>query len=73
MPKIVKSGRFLDRLLVLLLKVGLPLMKNALKASAKSVLIPLGLTQQRQQKIQLFKIKIISNSKQRNGRYHENN
>ena len=33
--------RFLGKLLGLLLKTGLPLMKNALKPLAKSVLIPL--------------------------------
>ena len=42
--KIGQQGEFLDRLLVLLLKTGLPLMKNVLKPLAKSVLIPLGLT-----------------------------
>ena len=39
-----QSGGFLGRLLGLLLKTGLSLMKNVLKALAKSVLIPLGLT-----------------------------
>ena len=43
MHKIGQSGRILDRLLGLLLKPGLPLMKNVLKPLAKSVLIPLGL------------------------------
>ena len=42
--KIVQQGEFLGRLLVLLLKAGLPLMKNVLKPLAKSVLIRLGLT-----------------------------
>ena len=42
--KIGQSGGFLVRLLELLLKTGLPLMKNVLKPLAKSVLIPLGLT-----------------------------
>ena len=42
--KIEQSGNFLGRLLGPLLKTGLPLMKNVLKALAKSVLIPLGLT-----------------------------
>ena len=41
--KIGQSGGFLGSLLGPLVKTGLPLMKNALKASAKSVLIPLGL------------------------------
>ena len=35
---------FLGRLLGLLLKTGLPLIKNLIKPPAKSVLIPLGLT-----------------------------
>ena len=42
--KIGQQGEFLDRPLILLLKTGLPLMKNVLKPLAKSVLIPLGLT-----------------------------
>ena len=41
--KIGQSGEFLGRLLGPLLKTGLPLMGNALKPLAKSVLIPLGL------------------------------
>ena len=39
-----QSGRFLGRLLGLLLKNGLSLMRNVLKPLPKSVLIPLGLT-----------------------------
>ena len=42
--KMIQSGGFLGRLLGPLLKTGLPLMKNVIKPSAKSVLIPLGLT-----------------------------
>ena len=42
--KIIQSGGFLGKLLGLLLKTGLPLIKNVIKPSAKSVLIPLGLT-----------------------------
>ena len=42
--KIGQSGGFLGRLSGPLLKTGLPLMKNALKPLAKSLLIPLGLT-----------------------------
>ena len=42
--KIIHSGGFLGRLLGPLLKTGLPLMKNVIKALAKSVLISLGLT-----------------------------
>ena len=42
--KIRQSGEFLGRLLGPLLKTGLPLMKNVLKALAKIVLTPLGLT-----------------------------
>ena len=41
--KIGQSGRFLRTFLGPLLKTGLPLMKNVLKPSAKSVLISLGL------------------------------
>ena len=40
----IQSGGFLDRLLGPLLKTGLPLIKSVIKALAKSVLIPLGLT-----------------------------
>ena len=36
---------FLGRLLDLLLKTGLPLIKNAIKPLVKSILIPLGLTE----------------------------
>ena len=44
MHKIVGSGEFLGRILVPLLKTGLPLIGNVLKPLAKSVLIPFGLT-----------------------------
>ena len=40
----MQSGRFLGRIVVLLLKTGLPLIENVIKPLAKSVLIPLGLT-----------------------------
>ena len=40
----IQSVSFLGRLLGLLLKTGLPLIKNLIKPPAKSVLIPLGLT-----------------------------
>ena len=40
----IKSGEFLGRLFGPLLKTGLLLMKNVIKPSAKSALIPLGLT-----------------------------
>ena len=40
----IQSGGFLDRLLGPLLETGLLLMKNLIKSSAKSILIPLGLT-----------------------------
>ena len=39
----IQSGGFQGRLLGLLLKRGLPLMKNITKPLAKSVLIPLGI------------------------------
>ena len=44
LSKMIQSGGFLSRLLGPLLKAGLPLIKNVIKALAKSVLIPLGLT-----------------------------
>ena len=44
LSKIIQSGGFLGRLIVPLLKTGLPLIKNVIKPLAKSVLIPLGLT-----------------------------
>ena len=44
LSKMIQSGGFLGRLLGPLLKTGLPLIKNVIKPSAKSVLIPLGLT-----------------------------
>ena len=40
----IQSGGFLGRLLGPLLKTGLPLIKNMIKPSVKSVLIPLGLS-----------------------------
>ena len=40
----IQSGGFLGKLLGLLLKTGLPLIKNVITPLAKSVLIPLGLT-----------------------------
>ena len=40
----IQSGGFLGRLLGLLLKTGLPLLKNVIKPLTKSVIIPLGLT-----------------------------
>ena len=40
----IQSGGFLGKLLIPLLKTGLPLMKSVIKTLAKSVLIPLGLT-----------------------------
>ena len=42
--KKIQSGGFLGRLLVPLLKTGLPLIKNVIKPLTKSVLITLGLT-----------------------------
>ena len=42
--KMIQSGGFLGRLFGSLLKTGLPLIKNATKQLAKSVLIPLGVT-----------------------------
>ena len=44
LSKMIQSGRFLGKLLGLLLKTGLPLIKNVIPPLAKSVLIPLGLT-----------------------------
>ena len=42
--KIIQSGGFLGKFLGLLLKTGLPLIKNVIKPLAKIVLIPLRLT-----------------------------
>ena len=47
--KIGKSGGHLGRLLGPLLNIGLPLIRNLLKPLAKSVLIPLGLTEKHRQ------------------------
>ena len=44
LSKMIQSGEFLGKLLGPLLKTELPLMKSVIKPSAKSVLIPLGLT-----------------------------
>ena len=44
LSKTIQSGTLSGRLLGLLLKTGLPLIKNLIKPLAKSVLIPLGLT-----------------------------
>ena len=44
LSKMIQSGGFLGKLLGLLLKTGLPLIKNVIKPLAKSVLISLGLT-----------------------------
>ena len=52
LSKIVESGGFLSRLLGLLLKTGLPLMKNVLKPLAKNVSIPTTQQHQLQQQIQ---------------------
>ena len=45
LSKMIQSGGFLGKLLGPLLKTGLPLMKSVIKPLAKSVLIPLGLTE----------------------------
>ena len=45
LSKIIKSEGLLGRLLGPLLKTGFPLIKNVIKALAKSILIPLGLTE----------------------------
>ena len=52
--KIIQSGGFLGRLLGLLLKTGLPLIKNVIKPLAKNVLIPLGFTGGAQQHMQKY-------------------
>ena len=44
LSKMIQSGGFFGRLLGLLLKTGLPLIKNVIKPLAKSVLILLGIT-----------------------------
>ena len=43
LSKMIQSGGFLSRLLVPLLKTGLPFIKKVIKPLTKSVLIPLGL------------------------------
>ena len=43
LSKIIQSGGFISRMFSPLLKTGLPLIKNVIKPSVKSVLIPLGL------------------------------
>ena len=43
-PEMIQSGGFLLRLIRLLLKTGLPRIKNVIKPLAKSILIGLGLT-----------------------------
>ena len=45
LSKLIQSGEFLGRVLGSLLKTGLPLIKNVIKPLAKSVLIPLRLTE----------------------------
>ena len=44
LSKMIQSSGFLGRLLVPLLKTGLPVIKNLIQSLDKSVLIPLGLT-----------------------------
>ena len=44
LSKMIQSGGFFGKLLVPLLKTGLPMIKNVITSLAKSVLIPLGLT-----------------------------
>ena len=44
LSKVIQSGEFLGKFLGLLLKTGLPLIKNVITPLAESVLIPLGLT-----------------------------
>ena len=56
-----QSGRFLGRLLGLLLKNRLPLIRNVLKSLAKSFLIPMGLTIHQKMFGSGFTILIIAN------------
>ena len=44
LSKMIQSGGFFGKLLVPLLKTGLPMIKNVITPLAKTVLIPLGLT-----------------------------
>ena len=44
LSKMIQLGGFLGKLLVPLLKIGLPLIKNVITPLAKSILFPLGLT-----------------------------
>ena len=54
MHKILPSGGFLGRLLAQVQKPRLSLTGNALRPLAKNVLMPLRLTEQHQQQMQLF-------------------
>ena len=54
LSKVIRSRGFLGKLLGPLLKTGLSLIKSVIKPLAKSVLIPLGLTQQHQQQMQEY-------------------
>ena len=54
LSKMIQSGGFLGKLLGPLLKTGLPLIKNVITPLVKSVLIPLGLTEQHQQQMQEY-------------------
>ena len=53
--KIAKSRGFFGRLLETLMKVGLPLMKKALKVLAKSILIPLESTAASREDVEIHK------------------
>ena len=44
LSKMIRSGRFLGRLIGPVIKTGLPLIKNVIKPLIKRVLIPLGFT-----------------------------
>ena len=54
LSKMIQSGGFLGKLLGPLLKTGLPLIKNVITPLARSLLIPLGLTEQHQQQVQEY-------------------
>ena len=62
--KITNQKGGLPNFLRPLMTACLPLMKNVFTPLAKSIFIPLGLKQQHQQQMQLFKIKFIDQAQQ---------
>ena len=71
--KIIESGGFLGKLPGSLLTTGLPLTKNVIKPLAKSVLIPLGLTDAASAADTGIKKKTKNKTKQNNNTWFWNN